>query len=520
MARNNRMSAAIGAHQRAVAIAPDHPDSHLTLARALRDQHRFREAAESFRRVIKLRPSDLQAQIGLGAMLHQAGELSAATEAYVRALQLKPDCAEAFTNLGLVCQDLGDFALAVELQRQAIAVAPGMADAHNNLGSALSKQGNTEDALACFRRALALKPDHAGAHYNIGHLFANRGDLMAAETWYRRALAYKPQSGTLRFYLGVLHLLQGRFSPGWQEYEFRWGSRHLRDAKRTFSQPQWRGEPLGGDSILLYAEQGLGDTMQFVRYAPLVAARGGRVLLEVQAGLRRLIAGMEGWGQVLSQGDPLPDFRWQCPLMSLPLAFKTELASIPGSVPYLRANDGEVERWSERLQGSELRVGVAWAGNSKHPRESMRSIPLAALAPLTAVEGTRFYSLQKGPAAAQIRGLPSRMMVIDLDAEQKDFADTAAIVANLDLVISIDTSVAHLAGALGKPVWVLLHHVPDWRWLLCREDSPWYPTARLFRKSVIEDWQAVVHRLRDEIEKLAKQTARQDQARTPEGRHP
>lgn len=227
--------------------------------------------------------------------------------------------------------------------------------------------------------------------------------------------------------------------------------------------------------------------------------------LEVQPGLRRLIAGMEGWAQVVSQGDPLPDFRWQCPLMSLPLAFKTELESIPAFVPYLRANDAEIERWSQRLKGNELRVGVAWAGNPKHPREGMRSIKLAELALLTAVEGTRFYSLQKGSAAAPVRELPPGVVVIDLDAEQKDFADTAAIVANLDLVISIDTAVAHLAGALGKPLWVLLHHAPDWRWLLGREDSPWYPTARLFRKSTAEDWQAVVQRMRHEMERLAKQ---------------
>jgi Flp pilus assembly protein TadD len=519
MARDSEMSAAVEAYQRVVAVAPDHPDSHLALARALRGQHRFREAAESFRRVIELRPSDLQAQLGLGSVLHKAGELKAAIGAYVRVLQMKPDCVEALTNLGLVCGDSGDSALAADLQRQAIAFAPGMAEAHNNLGSVLSKQGNIEDALICFGRALALKPDLADARFNIGYTFVLRGDLGTAERWFRDALELKPQSHTMRFFLGVLHLLQGRFSPGWQEYEFRWSSRPMRNQKRTFSQPQWRGETLRGDSILLYAEQGLGDTLHFVRYAPLVAARGGRVVLEVQPELRRLIAGMEGVAQVLSPGDPLPDFCWQCPLMSLPLAFRTGLASIPASVPYLNANDAERERWSQRLQGTELRVGVAWAGNPGHSRDSMRSIRLAELAPLTAVEGTQFYSLQKGAAAAQIRDLPPGMTVVDLDPELKDFADTAAIVANLDLVISVDTSVVHLAGALGKPVWVLLHQAPDWRWLLDRQDSPWYPTMRLFRKSAAEDWQAVVHRLRDEVDKLVRQKLSQDQPPTLSGRH-
>ncbi len=505
MARGNRMPAAIEAYQRAVVIAPDRPDFHLALARALGGQYRFREAAESFRRVLELRPFDLEAQIGLGTALHDAGELSAANEVYVGVLRLKPDCAEALTKLGLVCQDMGDLALAADLHRQAIALAPGMADAHNNLGAVLLTLDNADEALICFRRALAEKPDHFGAQSNIGCVFADRGDLASAEKCFRRAWAFNPMSDTVRFFLGSLHLLQGKFSPGWEEYETRRAPGHLRESKRTFLQPQWRGEPLRGDAILLYAEQGLGDTMQFVRYAPLVAARGGRVVLEVQPGLRRLISKMDGVARILSQGDPLPDFRWQCPLMSLPLAFKTELASIPSSVPYLRANDAEIEEWSRRLQGRGLRIGLAWGGNPKHSRERTRSIPLAELAPLTAIEGTVFYSLQKGAAAAQIRELPPGVTVIDLDAEQKDFADTAAIVANLDLVISIDTSVAHLVGALGKPLWVLLHQRPDWRWLLGREDSPWYPTARLFRKSATEDWRSVVHRLRQEIEKLVKE---------------
>jgi tetratricopeptide (TPR) repeat protein len=513
LARQDNIASAIEAYQRAIVLAPRRVDIHLTLAKALDDQHRFQEAAAILRQVLELRPPDRQAQdlqvrLELGAVLHKAGDLKAATNVYVRALQLKPDCAEGLTNLGVVCQDLGDLALAAELQRQAIAFAPTLAEAHNNLGSVLSQQGHTEDALACYRKALALQRNYAGAQHNIGLVFEQRGDLATAEEHYRSALASNPQSGTLQFYLSVLQLLQGKFTEGWEQYESRWNSRYLREGKRNFTQPQWRGESLAGQTILLHAEQGLGDTLQFVRYAPLVAARGAHVVLEVQPGLRRLISGMHGDIELLSKGDPLPAFEWHCPLMSLPLAFKTELVSIPAPVPYLQARDDDKEAWRQRLPASGLRIGLVWAGDPKHSREAMRSIPLAQLTSLTALEGTHFYSLQKGAGVSQLRNLSTATAIVDLDADQKDFADTAAIVANLDLVISIDTSVAHLAGALGKPVWVLLNHLPDWRWLMDREDSPWYPTARLFRKSVKEDWPAVIDRVRQQLEEFVMQRAK------------
>jgi hypothetical protein len=256
--------------------------------------------------------------------------------------------------------------------------------------------------------------------------------------------------------------------------------RFLKDLAQRFSQPQWQGEPLEGARILLCAEQGLGDTMQFVRYAPLVAARGGEVVLEVQPGLHRLLSRFEGAHEIVSRGRPLPEFRWQCPLLSLPRIFHTDIATIPAAVPYLHANAADVRAWSRRLRREGLRIGLAWSGNPDHSRNRQRSIPLAQLAPLLQLQGATFYSLQKGSPTAQLRDLPATAKLIDLDAEQRDFADTAAIMSNLDLVISVDTAMAHLAGALGKPVWILLRYVPDWRWLLNREDSPWYPTARLF----------------------------------------
>jgi hypothetical protein len=301
-------------------------------------------------------------------------------------------------------------------------------------------------------------------------------------------------------------LSEGNLSQGWGEFEYRQSARR---ARGRFPQPQWKGEPLEGAHIFLHAEQGLGDALQCVRYVPLVAARGGKVVLGVQKRLHRLLAGTEGARQVISEGEPLPEFSWHCPLFSLPLAFATDLDTIPARIPYVHPNPTQAEAWRQRLQGNSLRIGLAWGGNPNYPHELWRSIPLEKLAPLTGLANATFYSLQMGPAAAQVKQLGSRVHLIDLQEEQKDFADTAAIIANLDLVISVDTSVAHLAGAMGKPVWILLNNSPDWRWLIDREDSPWYPTARLFRQSTFGNWQEVLTRVERELCGLVARTAAQ-----------
>jgi hypothetical protein len=303
--------------------------------------------------------------------------------------------------------------------------------------------------------------------------------------------------------MGLWHLAEGNFALGWAEYEYRESARH---ARRKFSQPQWRGEPLQGARILLHADQGFGDALQCVRYVPLVAARGGEVILGVQKRLHRLLARTEGARQVIRTDETPPAFTWHCPLLSLPFAFATDLSTIPARVPYVIPDPAHVEAWGQRLRGNSLRIGLAWGGNPNYPHELWRSIPLERLAPLTNLEDTTFYSLQMGAPARQVRQLGPRVHIINLQDEQKDFADAAAIVAHLDLVISIDTSVAHLAGAMGKPVWILLNNSPDWRWLLEREDSPWYPTARLFRQSTFGNWQEVVARVERELRRLATRT--------------
>jgi len=297
--------------------------------------------------------------------------------------------------------------------------------------------------------------------------------------------------------LALALLVQGHFPEGWEEYEWRWKTKGLLSPRQLLPQPLWDGRPLAGRAILLHAEQGLGDTIQFIRYLPLVAQRGGRVIVECQPELQRLVQAMTPDIPVLARGQPLPDFAFQCPLLSLPKALGTTLATIPATVPYLHADAQNVQMWRDRLagHGSALKVGLIWAGNPHHKNDRNRSVKLASLAPLAQVPGVQFYSLQKGAAAAQAKTPPPGMDLIDRTDDLQDFADTAAMIANLDLVIAVDTSVVHLAGALAKPVWTLLPYCPDWRWLLKRQDSPWYPTMRLFRQPEIGDWDSVIQQL-------------------------
>jgi len=346
----------------------------------------------------------------------------------------------------------------------------------------------------------------SGAYLHLGTTGILLGDLAQATECFQRVLELAPDSAEARAFLGLVHLKQGNFRLGLSEYEDRWSTPYGVRFRRKLPQPLWKGEPLEGSRILLYCEQGMGDTLQFVRYVPLVAERGGKVILEVQPRLHQLLAHVPGAAEVVGPGETLPEFDCQCPLLSLPWALGTELTSIPASIPYIHPHPAKVEAWRQRLPGNSLRIGLVWAGSPLHPHEFWRAIPLEVLAPLTNIEGTSFYSLQMGAGTDQLKQLGSRACIIDLCEEQKDFADTAAIVANLDLVISIDTSVAHLTGAMGQPGWVLLSKSSDWRWLLDREDSPWYPTLRLFRQSTPGNWRDVVARVERELRDLIAKT--------------
>ena len=477
--------------------SPESAEVHQHLGEAHERAGDLQAAANSYQRALALSPYSAELHCHLARALYRGGALLPAAELYRRALVLDPKKFEIYNDLGLVLTDLGNFEAALEVFRRSLINNPRSAKTIAGLGRLFERKGDLISAAEAYRDAIKLDPKLPAAYVDLGFVLYGLGELAEAADCFARLRALQPDSAEATVNLGLIHLLQGNLAAGWAEYESRWKV-GVGD-ERKFLQRRWKGEALGGERILLYAEQGLGDTMQFVRYVPLVAARGGEVVLEVQPALHDLVAGTDGASRVIRRGETLPEFTWQCPLMSLPLALGTELDTIPASVPYIVPDAARVEAWRERLQKNTRRVGLAWAGNPAHPRDRLRSIPLEQLVPLLNVAGTTFYSLQFGSGAEQMKLLPAGVRLIDLGDELKDFANVAAIVANLDLVISIDSAVAHLAGALGKPVWILLNKGCDWRWFLEREDSPWYPSARLFRQRTPGEWQDVVKRIDDEL---------------------
>jgi len=517
---------------------PDDPETLNKLAESCTAEGALEQALGYYRRLVALRPESAKAYTSLALTEERMGNLTAAADSYRRALSLDPGSPAAHCKLAIVLRQLDAMPEALRLSEHAVDLDPARFETYNTLAIVLTDLNKPMAATEAFRHSLALKPNSALTAVDLGYFFVKCGDITAAAESYRcaiksdpylyvshlrlgtaltqlgdragawecyqRARALSPTSSEVITYTGLLHLAEGNFGRGWPEYEHR---ESVRRARRRFRQPQWKGEPLEGARIFLYAEQGLGDALQCVRYVPLVAARGGQIVLGVQKRLRRLLAGTEGAWQVASEGETPPELKWHCPLFSLPLAFATDLSSIPTGIPYIHPDPRQVAAWEQRLRGNSLRIGLSWGGNPQHPHDLWRSIPLERLAPLTYLAGTTFYSLQLGAPARQVKQLGPHARLIDLQDEQKDFADTAAIVANLDLVISVDTSVAHLAGAMGKPVWILLNNSPDWRWLLDRNDSPWYPTARLFRQTTFGDWPDVVARVERQLRELVVKAA-------------
>jgi tetratricopeptide (TPR) repeat protein len=495
-----RYDAALASYDDALRLQPHHVEALYSRGLALRELGRFDEALANYDGALALRPDYAEALVNRGVALHDLKRSGEALGSYDRALVLEPDNFDALTNRGVALHNLGRYGEALSSHERALAVRSGDAAALSNRGVTLHKLGRLYAALASYDRALAARPDYVDALVNRGvtlHDLKRFGEALAN---YDRAAALKPDCADAVFFGSMSRLLTGDFERGWVDYERRWNASFRAVSKRDFQQPLWLGEEdIAGKTILLHSEQGFGDTIQFCRYVPLVAARGARVIIEVEEPLQDLMAGLDDVVGIIAKGDPLPDFDVQCPLLSLPLAFKTRINSIPSSLSYLRPPKRTLQDWDSRLgKESRPKIGLAWAGNAKHVRDRERSIGFGALLPLLDVDAT-FVSLQKEVRDADMEVLRTDRRILDLGGSLGDFSDTAALISRLDLVISVDTSIAHLAGALGKPVWVLLTHVPDWRWLLDRDDSPWYPTARMFRQGDTREWDGVVARLRDAL---------------------
>ncbi len=440
----------------------------------------------------------------LGLIYLKRKDYDSAISYFKRSISINPSYTEGLCNLGLALMRKDELDEAMACFKKALEINPLMSEAWGNMGSALYRKGLVEDALEHFKKALRLKPTLAENWLNIGTCLIDIGSPREAIQYLQKAIEIKPENPLAHFNLSFARLLLGDFKRGWFEYMWRWGLEEFQIPQ--FSQPLWDGSYLEGKVIYIHGEQGFGDTIQFIRYIPLVAERGGRVIVASQKVLLQLVKSVEGISEIITEGAPLPKFDVHCPLLGLPLAFETNLETIPSKVPYLSVDSELIKKWGEKLHSDKpvLKVGLAWAGNQSHKKDIFRSINLEQFAPFGGLDGIVFYSLQKGRGSEQAKNPPKGMKLIDLMDDVKDFSDTAAIIENLDLVISVDTAVAHLAGALGKPVWTLLPFTPDWRWMLNREDSPWYPTMRLFRQPALRDWDSVFRRVADELREVCK----------------
>ena len=534
--------------EQAAKLAPDYPAPLVNLGNALQLKGRLDDAVETFEKALALDPNLAEAANNLASALNDLGRHPEAADACAKALKLKPDFGEAHNNLGNALAGLGKAREAEASYRRAVGINPGHATAYFNLGNVLADQGLPEDALDHFQKAVALDDGNAekhfnlantalkldrfdeavesfenaiaidggylDAHCNLGSALQSLGRMEDSIASYRRALALAPKGAAnddgesgggnadLHWNLALALLQNGDYAEGWAEYEWRWKNPDFTTPEKDVPEPLWDGGDLKGKTLLLHDEQGIGDTLQFIRYAPLAAAKGARVVVECRAELTRLFAEIEGVDGVVEKGGELPAFDCHAPLMSLPRIFATTLETVPAEIPYLSAPEGTPV--DARIhEGGGLSVGFAWAGSPTRKGDANRSLDPKRFEPLMGVPGTRFFSLQVGGARPGFEALAPAENVFDIGSDFGDFADTAAAIQALDLVISVDTAVVHLAGALGRPVWVLMPFAATYMWLAGRDDSPWYPSLRLFRQSQPGDWDGVFERVKEELGKLA-----------------
>lgn len=514
LAECGRSDDAIGHYRVALELQPGSAETLTRLGRVLRDKGESDKALSCFQRAVKSQPNFADAHNDLGITFSRLGKQQEAIEQYQIALRLRPGNAAVLNNLGISYANSSQFDLAISSYQQALAIQQDYAEAHNNLGIVLTQQGQYDAAFANYQRAIELRPDYPEAHSNFGISLSEYGRTEEALEHFSRALQLKPDYPDAHMNQSLTLLMNGDWEQGWREYEWRWGCKEFKP--RQFSEPRWDGRPLDGKRLLLHTEQGLGDTLQFIRFARLVKELGATVIVRCPRPLVHLIRLCEYVDVVCIEGDVTPPFDVHLPLLSLPFLLGTRLDNLPNQVPYLRADERLVEYWQRQLSFIDaFKVGIGWQGNPKYRGDRHRSISLAHFASLAAVDNVRLISLQRGLGVEQIR--EARFSITELGSQIDEaagaFMDTAAILKNLDMVITSDTSLAHLAGALGVPVWIALPWSADWRWLREREDCPWYPTMRLFRQRTLGDWSEVFQRLASGLRAASARKSKRDSIR-------
>ncbi|HVT88132.1 MAG TPA: tetratricopeptide repeat protein [Tepidisphaeraceae bacterium] len=493
----------------------------MVAATRLHQNGRFEQAEQIYRQVLAIQPRNPDALHLLGLIEHQFGRNTEAQELIERAIRNKPHEPTFYVNLGQVYRALNRIDMAEQAQRQAIELDPNIAEAHSNLASILRERRQLEQAETSVRRALNLNPRFPAALINLGNILKDRGQIDQAIESFQQALNFgasrpeilnnigdalrakgeyaeartaleeainlAPDMAVAHWNLSLLHLLAGDLPRGFEEYE--WRLRLIDADSSRFNKHMWDGGELNGQTILLHAEQGFGDAIQFIRYAPLVAQRGGKIIVECQRTLVKLLRSAPDVSAVFGKGEKLPEFDCHVPMLSLPRIFNTTLESIPATVPYLSVDEQLTSQWQSRLpnEAGIRKIGLVWQGNPKHINNRNRSLSPTNFQPLINLPGVKCFSLQIGGAPVH--------NVTDLASDLRDFADTAAALNELDLLITVDTAATHVAGAMGRPVWLLLPLIPDWRWLLDRADSPWYPTMRIFRQAKVGDWSDVMDQI-------------------------
>lgn len=502
--KRQRWREAAASYRAAIAARPEFPEAHNNLGHLLRKSGALEESAKHFLEALRLRPDYGDAHRGHGMVLARQDKHDEAIACFRRAIELDPRDAEAHNQLGSRLKHLGRLADAEASFRAAIAIRDDFPEAHNNLGNTFFRQGRLDEAEACYRKALELRPNYADGFGNLGIVLMGRCRHEEAVAHFRKALELRPVYHEAVSNMSQALLTLGQFREGWERYEARWKLAVL--PPRPFRQPWWRGESIVGQTILLHAEQGLGDTLQFLRYVPIVRALGADVVVEIQPELLRLAAPLARPGiRLVQRGNPLPHFDVHCPLLSIPGVLACELDTIPPPGDELAPDPELVRAWKERLgQGGDLRVGLVWAGNPQHGNDHHRSFRPLAFGPLLEVPGVRFFSMQKNRREGDDADLARLGRIEDIAPLLTDFAESAAALCALDLLVAADTSIVHLAGAIRRPVWTMVPFSPDWRWMLGRDDTPWYPSMRLFRQPRQRDWKSVFARVAAELALLRR----------------